>query len=166
MKPKTQTLVMIATTMLASGTIQLQSANSQTFRINNHGKTGHGFTTDEGSITALHVGGLQFDYIFPQMDIGINTASKSDEGFKTSDLPPAYFIDRRGTRHSVNRIGETGLQTTLNIRFFPGESGMPVFARDGTVCGVVLGNVFIAKTWLGRMSRVKPIVEAANPKND
>ena len=162
MKSKPRTLTTIAIAMIAFVTTQLQSTKAQTFQINNHGKTGHGFTTTEGSITALHVGGLQFDHTFPQMDIGISTAGKRDDGFKTSDFPPAYFIDRRGIRHTLVPTGKKELQTIVSIRFFPGESGMPIFAKDGTVCGVVLGNVLIDRRWQGRISRVTPIIETAS----
>ena len=166
MNSKPQTLATIAIVMLIFATTKLQSTKAQTFEINNHGKTGHGFTTTEGAITVLHVGGLQFDYTFPQMDIGISTAGKRDDGFKTSDLTPAYFIDRRGIRHTVVATGKKELQTIVSIRFFHGESGMPIFAKDGTVCGVVLGNVLIDRRWQGRISRVTPIIEAsANAKN-
>lgn len=132
----------------------------QTFRIQNQGKTGHGFTTTEGNLTALHVGGLPFDYLYPAMDIGINTRNKSAKGFQVSELPPAYFIDRRGTRHRVVELGPTGLQTSVSLRFYPGESGMPVFAEDGTVCCVVLGNHFDAGRWHGRVSKIQPLLDA------
>ena len=166
MKLTAKTLLTIATTLIAIATTNPEHAKSQTFRINHNGKTGHGFKTTVGTITALHVGGLQFDHTFPQMDIGISTAEKHDDGFKTSDLPPAYFIDRRGTRHTLVSTGKKELQTIVSIRFFHGESGMPIFAKDGTVCGVVLGNVLIGRRWQGRMSRVTPIIEAALDTND
>lgn len=139
----------------------ITSCQSQTFTINNQGTTGHGFKTTKGTITAMHVGGIPFNYTFPQMDIGIDTTSKNQSGFVVSDSPPCYFIDRRGTRHALAKVGNYGLQTTLSIRFFPGESGMPIFARDGSVCGVVLGNVFHERQWIGRMSRITPVIESS-----
>ena len=133
------------------------SAQSQTFQINHHGKTGHAFTTKAGTISALHVGGLSHDYYCSELDIAINTKNRSEGGFTTSDLPPAYFIDRRGTRHSLEATGETNHQTIVSLRFFFGESGMPIFAEDGTVCCVVLGNAFIRGRWRGRVARITPL---------
>ena len=136
--------------------------HSQTFEIAHKGKTGHAFKTHEGTVTALHVGGLAFDYIFPAMDIGIETKSRTDKGFRLSDKPPAYFIDRRGTRYSLNATGTYGLQTVVDMRFYPGESGMPVFAGDGSVCCIVLGNAFTGGRWRGRVARVTPLVDSIN----
>ena len=136
------------------------NCKAQTFQIFHKGKTGHGFMTDEGTMTALHVGGLAFDYTYPAMDIGIETKSKTAKGFRLSDKPPAYFIDRRGTRHSLSMTGDHGLQTVVSMRFYPGESGMPVFSSDGSVCSVVLGNAFINRRWQGRVARVMPLVDS------
>ena len=137
----------------------LADCDAQTFEINNNRTSGHGFRTTEGTITALHVGGIKFNRIFQQIDIGIDTGSKHASGFKTSDLPPSYFIDRRGRRHDLSKVGKFGLQTTVSLRFYPGESGMPVFAKDGTVCGVVLGNAFRDRKWLGRIARISLLLE-------
>ena len=117
--------------------------------------------TESGTITAKHVGGIEFDYVSDDMDIVIDTSVKSETGFKTSDLPPDYFIDRRGRRHTLFLTGNLNNQTIVSMRFFAGESGMPVFAKDGSVCCIILGNVFIKGRWYGRVSRVTPIIEFA-----
>ena len=134
----------------------------QTFRINHNGKTGHAFTTEVGTITALHVGGIAFDHYYPALDIAIDTRSKSLGGYKISNSPPAYFIDRRGTRHTLKPTGNYHLQTMVSLRFFPGESGMPVFASDGTVCCVVLGNAFTNGRWRGRVAPIAPLTSRIN----
>lgn len=148
------TLAMSLATLLTAS----NNCLSQTFRVNHGGKTGHAFTTHEGTISALHVGGLNFNYYYPALDIMIDTRSKSANGFKTSDKPASYFIDRRGIRHNLNAIGNHHGQTITSLRFFPGESGMPIFANDGSVCGVVLGNVLQHGRWSGRMSRITPLL--------
>ena len=134
-----------------------QSVSGQTFRINHQGKTGHGFTTNKGTVSAMHVGGLNYDYYCSELDIAINTRNKSDQGFTTSDLPPTYFVDRRGNRHKLSATGTTNHQTIVSMRFFFGESGMPIFAEDGSVCCVVLGNAFIRGRWRGRVARITPL---------
>ena len=158
-KSKSISAILLATmsTILA---IQ-NSCNAQSFRINNNGKTGYGFKTTAGTFTAMHVGGINADLSIPEMDIEMNSSMKTPHGFKTSDLPPAFFIDRRGTRHTLNAIGSSGHQTIVSIRFFPGESGLPIFAKDGTACGVVLGNIFKDRKWSGRISRIHPLYDFA-----
>ena len=132
--------------------------------IRDRGKSGHAFTTTVGTISALHVGGLQYDFYYPALDLMIDTRSKSDKGFVVSDSPPAYFIDRRGTRHSLDAIGEHHGQTIVSMRFFPGESGMPIFSNDGTVCCVVLGNAFTNGRWRGRVARIHPLTSSIDAK--
>ena len=132
---------------------------AQTIVIEHDGNSAHGVVTDAGTITAKHVGGLEHDFYSEAMDIIIDTDSKSESGFTTSDKAPKYFIDRRGTRHQLNVIGNLDFQTLVSIRFYFGESGMPVFGDDGSVVGIVLGNAFIRGRWRGRISRVTPIVD-------
>lgn len=132
---------------------------SQTIEITTEGHSGHAVVTENGTITAKHVGGIDFDYSCEEMDIVIDTKSTSDTGIKTSDLPPDHFIDRRGRKHSLYSIGNLDYQTVVSMRFFVGESGMPIFAADGSVTCIVLGNVFIKGRWYGRIARVTPIVE-------
>ena len=134
-----------------------EPAQSQTFRIEHNGKIGHAFKTNVGTISALHVGGLSHDYYCTELDIAINTKNRSEEGYTTSDLPPAYFIDRRGIRHSLKATSKTNHHTIVSMRFFFGESGMPIFAEDGSVCCVVLGNAFIRGRWRGRVARITPL---------
>ena len=160
------TTIKFATSLaiLALSTFTPTKSFGQTFRVTHQGKTGHAFTTDEGTISALHVGGINFDYYHPALDLMIDTRSKSEKGFKTSDLPPAYFIDRRGTRHTLLATGTNQLQTVVSMRFFPGESGMPIFASDSSVCCVVLGNAFIDGRWRGRVARIQPLLEGIQAK--
>ena len=138
-------------------TIITGRAQSQTFQINHLGKTGHAFTTNVGTFSALHVGGLSYDYYCSELDIAVDTKNISENGYTTSDLPPAYFIDRRGTRHILKATATTNHQTIVSMRFFFGESGMPIFAADGSVCCVVLGNAFIRGRWRGRVARITPL---------
>lgn len=140
-------------------------AQSQTFRINNQGRIGYGFTTNVGTISALHVGGLGHDYYCSELDIAINTRNRSEGGYTTSDLPPSYFIDRRGTKHLLEATSESNHQTIVSMRFFFGESGMPIFAEDGSVCCVVLGNAFIRGRWRGRVARITPLTSFVKEAN-
>lgn len=160
------TEIVLATVIMSIAIVATAYTESfgQTFRIEHQGKTGHAFTTNEGTISALHVGGVNFDYYYPALDLMIDTRTKSDQGFKTSDLPPSYFIDRRGTRHSLAKTGSHHSQTVVSMRFFPGESGMPIFAADGSVCCVVLGNAFINARWRGRVARIHPLLEGIQAK--
>ena len=160
-----QITLAITTAIMIVASMTTQTALSQTFRINHQGKTGHAFTTKLGTISALHVGGLKYDYYCSELDIAIETNSKSENGFTISDLPPAYFIDRRGTRHTLNAIDMTNNQTIVSLRFFFGESGMPIFAADGTVCCVVLGNAFIRGRWRGRVARITPLTSFIKKAN-
>lgn len=141
------------------------AASTQTIAIETDQHSGHAVVTDSGTITAMHVGGIDHNYVAEAMDIVIDTRSKSESGFKTSDLPPNYFIDRRGKRHTLSVIGNLDSQTIVSMRFFPGESGMPIFASDGSVTCIVLGNVFIRGRWYGRVSRVTPIVKFAEQRS-
>ena len=133
----------------------------QTIEIETEGYSGHAVVTEDGTITAKHVGGIDIDYSCDEMDIVIDTKSTSDSGVRTSDLPPNYFIDRRGKKHTLSRIATLEYQTIVSMRFFAGESGMPIFAADGSVTAIVLGNIFIDGRWYGRISRVTPIIEFA-----
>ena len=150
-------IVTVSTSCLANHSV----ASSQTMAIETDQHSGHAVVTESGTITAMHVGGIDHDYVAEDMDIVIDTRSKSGTGFKTSDLPPDYFIDRRGRRHTLSVIGNLDSQTIVSMMFFPGESGMPIFASDGSVTCIVLGNVFIRGRWYGRVARVTPIVEFA-----
>ena len=134
----------------------------QTIKIKTDEHVGHGFKTTEGTITAMHVGGISYDYSLKDMDIVIDSRSRSPSAYKVSDNPPAYFIDRRGIRHRLRKTGSMGSKTTVSIEFYPGESGMPVFSADGSVACVVIGNVHIGGRWFGLISRVTPIVDFAN----
>ena len=146
---------LIATLTLAS--IGAYS-NAQTIKLESDTKTGHGFITNEGTITALHVGIIEFDYIDKPSDVAINTKRSSPDGYMISDQPPSYFIDRRGKKHEVEAIGKLNAHTTLSIEFYAGESGMPIFAKDGTVCCVVVGNAKIKNRWRGIVSRIFPLL--------
>ena len=106
----------------------------------------------------MHVGIIEFDYIDKPSDVAINTKRSSTEGFTVSDQPPSYFIDRRGNKHEVEAIGKLNAHTTLSIEFYAGESGMPIFAKDGTVCCVVVGNAKIKNKWRGIVSRIFPLL--------
>lgn len=164
-KPTTNSIAIVAIVLLSVIIIQAR-CNGQTFELQNGTKTGHAFTTKSGTISALHVGGLAFDYYYPGMDLMIDTRSKSDQGYSTSDRPPAYFIDRRGKRHKIEAIGKHHLHTVTSMRFFPGESGMPIFASDGSVCCVVLGNAFLNGRWKGRAARIEPLLESIRSNTD
>ena len=169
MKTATTKKKFVASMILSTASIfAMQSASGQTFRLNHQGKTGHAFTTNEGTISAMHVGGLDFDYYCSELDIAIDTKAKSKDGFTVSDSPPSYFIDRRGTRHMLSATGTSNHQTIVSLRFFFGESGMPVFAADGSVCCVVLGNAFIRGRWRGRVAPITPLtsfIEKATAKD-
>lgn len=134
----------------------------QTEQVACEGHEGHAAKTKSGTITALHVGCIDYDFLSHQMDLALDTSDRSESGFSTSDLPPSYFVDRRGVRHDLKATHKLDSQTVVSIRFFPGESGMPVFADDGSVTCIVLGNVDIGGRWFGRISRVTPILEFAN----
>jgi len=154
-------LSIIGAVIFASYLISTGSATGQTIEIETDGHSGHGVLTSAGTITAKHVGGINFNFFSDEMDIVIDTNSASPTALATSDQPPAYFLDRRGKRHEVKATGKLNFQTIVSMRFFAGESGMPVFASDGSVTCVVIGNVFIDGRWLGRVSRVTPIINFA-----
>lgn len=151
--------VAIASILSAFMSIASAKTIGQTIEIDVDGKAGHAVVTDDGTITAMHVGGIDYDYSSQELDIAIDTKSTSRSGFKTSDFAPDHFIDRRGRKHRLHVIGNFDHQTLVSLRFFPGESGMPIFANDGSVTCIVLGNVLIRGRWYGRVARVSPIVE-------
>ena len=118
------------------------------------------FRTSYGMWTANHVGtGFQPSHFSKTQDIQFRLEDNRGRlHYTIGNGHPDHFICRRGRTHlltygNLNRH----VWSTPGFRFFPGESGSPIFSRDGTVCGIVLGNYFDNKTssWVGRVAKIR-----------
>ena len=79
---------------------------------------------------------------------------------KISGKVPAYFVDRRGSRHDMAVRGTLGLYWKTDVCFFSGESGSACYDENDNVCGVVLGNVLIKGVWYGRVAKLSKAIDA------
>ena len=117
------------------------------------------FSIRIGTITANHVGS-QFnpDVVDKNADIQFKFSDNSNKSyFDLGSQSPDHFIDRRGNWHQLTCSELNTHEWSIDgFRFFAGESGSPIFGKDGKVCGVVLGNYFHQKEkrWFGRVGKI------------
>lgn len=113
-----------------------------------------------GTFTANHVG-KEFgpDVVDKNADIQFKFTDNSDRSyFDLGNQLPDHFIDRRGNWHQIKSSDLNAHEWSIDgFRFFPGESGSPIFGKDGKVCGVVLGNYLNQKSkrWFGRVGKIQ-----------
>ena len=130
-------------------------ASGQSIEIENDGQEATGFLTVHGLFTSDHVDRQQATVRFQKRDVRVDERQKSKHGFKFGSGRPSFFYDRRNHKVPVIVI-ETGKHFyTVDVRFYPGESGTPVFDRFRRVVGVVSGNrrnTDAPYQWMGRVS--------------
>lgn len=114
------------------------SCNGQTVTLEHQGHSAMGFNTTAGFITVAH---FHFSSGFADHDLDLKIDSiREGDRFRIGSGRPAYFVDRRGTRHELNVVRSSRHEWQTDVMFFSGESGLPVFNRKGLVVGVVKGN--------------------------
>ena len=114
------------------------SCFGQIVTLESNGHSAMGFNTGSGFITVSH---FPFSSGFSNADIDIKIDSvRVGKQFEIGNGLPAYFFDRRGTRHDIRVVRSNRAEFQTNVLFFSGESGLPVFNRRGRVVGVVKGN--------------------------
>lgn len=112
---------------------------SQVIRLTDGNSQVMAFYFDGGLATVEHA-----DFLFgvrdTQNDLLIVNVKPPLSRLKLGFGWPHYFCDRRGVRHFMKpkRFGDSFW--LVDVEFFSGESGLPVFNRAGHVVGVVSGN--------------------------
>ena len=110
----------------------------QNVTLEQDGHSAMGFNTDSGFLTVAH---YSYSAGFADYDIDIKIDSiRAGKRFRVGVGVPAYFFDRRGTRHELSVLRRNAKEWQTDILFFSGESGLPVFNQRGRVVGVVKGN--------------------------
>ena len=116
-----------------------------------------GFRTRVGLITVAHlegVGGVWINRDFDCRMIKNNSGALHDIG----EGGPCFFRCRRGRKHSLTILSTEKTQWIVSSEFYPGESGLPVFNREGQVVGLVLGNR-VGNVYRGRVGRLREVPE-------
>lgn len=131
-------------------------SHCQTVEIETGGQEATGFITTHGLFTSDHVTGQHATFRFKKRDVRVDQTQSSKYGFTFGSGSPSFFYDRRN--HKIRlRVVDTGEHFyTVDVRFYPGESGTPVFDRLRKVVGIVSGNdrnTDYPYQWLGRVSR-------------
>ena len=110
----------------------------QTVTLEHSGHSAMGFNTDSGFLTVAH---YSYSSGFADYDLDIKIDSiRAGKRFRIGYGVPAYFFDRRGTRHELSVLRRNVKEWQTDVLFFSGESGLPVFNQRGLVVGVVKGN--------------------------
>ena len=132
------------------------AALGQTVEIENGGQEAVGFITTHGLFTSDHVSSQKATFRFEKRDVRVDQSQASKYGFTFGSGRPSFFYDRRNHKVNVAVIDTNDHFYFVDVRFYSGESGTPVFDRFRKVVGVVSGNDRSAKPpyqWLGRVSK-------------
>lgn len=128
----------------------------QTIEIENDGQEATGFITVHGLFTSDHVSAQHATIRFSDRDIRVDQTQSSKYGFKFGSGRPCFFYDRRNHKVSISVVSDSEHFYIVNVRFYSGESGTPVFDKLRRVVGVVSGNDRSKDSngrWLGRVSK-------------
>lgn len=128
----------------------------QTVEIENDGQEAIGFITEHGLFTSDHVSKQHATFRITDRDIRVDQTQSSKHGFKFGSGRPSFFYDRRNHKVDVSVVAVRDHFYIVDVRFYPGESGTPVFDRLRRVVGVVSGNdrsTDPTHRWLGRVSK-------------
>jgi len=136
--------------LLAFSTLQVASA--QTFLT--HDEMTYSFQTNVGVITVDHQPVFDDSTRFVDLDIRIRRAVVTSKAYELGSGEPSFFIDRRGHRVNIEVSSETQNSWITEQKFFPGESGLPVFDKSGKCVAVVLGNRRERIKWRGRVCKI------------
>lgn len=112
--------------------------------------------TELGLVTALHCRpGARFR-MYPKSDLAVDPDFRDPhkKAWPVSNEAPRWYVGRRGGKFPVFVIEERELFWVTQSIFYSGESGRPLFDKDGKVCGIVSGNVLINGRWRGHVSRL------------
>lgn len=118
--------------------------------------------TEVARVTCAHCEAVdnQPSVLLRRFDLQFFKVDRSRPLKRLSGNRPTYFVDRRGSRHSIVVKGTVGLYWQTDLCFFNGESGSPCYDEDGNVSGVVLGNVFLKGVWFGRVAKIEKAIDA------
>ena len=127
----------------------------QTVELENNGQEATGFITVHGLFTSDHVSAQHATIRFSDRDIRVDQTQSSKYGFRFGTGRPSFFYDRRNHKVKVSVVDIRDEFYIVDVRFYSGESGTPVFDRLRRVVGVVSGNdrsTDPSNRWLGRVS--------------
>ena len=127
----------------------------QTVELENNGQEATGFITVHGLFTSDHVSEQHATIRFSDRDIRVDRTQSSKYGFRFGTGRPSFFYDRRNHKVKVSVVDIRDKFYIVDVRFYSGESGTPVFDRLRRVVGVVSGNdrsTDPSNRWLGRVS--------------
>ena len=127
----------------------------QTVELENSGQEATGFITVHGLFTSDHVSSQSATIRISDRDIRVDQTQASKYGFRFGTGRPSFFYDRRNHKVSVSVVDTRDKFYIVDVRFYSGESGTPVFDRLKRVVGVVSGNdrsTDPSNRWLGRVS--------------
>ena len=127
----------------------------QTVELENNGQEATGFITVHGLFTSDHVSAQHATTRFSDRDVRVDQTQSSKYGFRFGTGRPSFFYDRRNHKVKVSVVDIRDKFYIVDVRFYSGESGTPVFDRLRRVVGVVSGNDHStdpSNRWLGRVS--------------
>ena len=134
--------------------VMCHEANSQTYLLDSPKEGASGFNTSLGFITAGHVQMYKGLFHDTNHDFKIGSPIKGGR-LRFGTGKPSYFVDRRGFTVSLDCVRTSNDRFVVKQRFFQGESGLPVFNKDGEVVGLVVG--YYATTKEGLVSRFETL---------
>lgn len=116
-----------------------------------------GFRTRVGLITVAHLRGVGGRWANEEYDCRM---IENDSGrlHELGEGEPKFFRCRRGRKHSLTVVRTEKTQWVVNLEFYPGESGLPVFNEKWQVVGFVRGN-YVGNVYRGRVGRLRDVPE-------
>ena len=141
--------------IITISSIFFASLFSQIVEIENQGQEATGFVTIHGLFTSDHVSAQKATLRFESRDVRVDQSQSSKHGFTFGSGRPSFFYDRRSHKVPVTVIETNENFYIVDVRFYSGESGTPVFDKLRKVVGVVSGNRRNTRPpyqWLGRVS--------------
>lgn len=123
------------------------------------------FRTSSGTISVNHASFFPADVRDRLFDVAVIRRTRPPV-FRFGTGEPDHFFDRRGNKINVTVRFLNQTEFVVDVEFFPGESGLPVFDSLGRVVGVALGNVLTRRpsspklspdAWLGRVARLSRV---------
>lgn len=108
--------------------------------------------TTAGVLSADHCDRTPFVLSLPASDVRITSRRIGKNAVKLSKRQPVFFRCRRGTTYKLKVVSKYRHRVFVDRIFYNGESGLPVFDKNGDCCGLIVGNTFLNRRWVGRVA--------------